>query len=302
MKLVKRLVLLVVVLAVLVVGAAVAGLFYINDLVKVGVEKGGTYAMGVKTTLGAADIGVFSGKAALSDLKVANPEGFKAEQFLGLGSGAVQVSLQSLREPVVEIPKLEMNVIRVSLEKKDGKTNYKVILDNLSKLSGKGGDAGTPAPKGEEGQKKFIVRDLVIRDVRVSVDMLDAGLPLGAIVVPIERIELKDIGSQTKGLPLADVAGIIVRAILATAAENGQGIIPTDILGDLQGQLSALGNLSDLGVKLESHVGKELEKAAQQAQDAVKKGVEDAAKGVEEGLKKSVEDGLKGIFGGDKNK
>ena len=301
MKLVKRLVLLVVVLAVLVVGAAVAGLFYINDLVKVGVEKGGTYAMGVKTTLGAADIGVFSGKAALSDLKVANPEGFKAEQFLGLGSGAVQVSLQSLREPVVEIPKLEMNVIRVSLEKKDGKTNYKVILDNLSKLSGKGGDAGTPAPS-SGGEKKFIVRDLQIRDVRVPVDMLDAGLPLGAIVVPIERIELKDIGSQTKGLPLADVAGIIVRAILATAAENGQGIIPTDILGDLQGQLSALGNLSDLGVKLESHVGKELEKAAQQAQDAVKKGVEDAAKGVEEGLKKGVEDGLKGIFGGDKNK
>jgi hypothetical protein len=301
MKLVKRLVLLVVVLCVLVVGAAVAGLFYINDLVKVGVEKGGTYAMGVKTTLGSADIGVFSGKAALSDLKVANPVGFKAEQFLGLGSGAVQVSLQSLREPVVEIPKLEMNVIRVSLEKKDGKTNYKVILDNLAKLSGKAGDGGGSSPSGGE-EKKFIVRDLQIRDVRVSVDMLDAGLPVGAIVVPIDRIELKDIGTQSKGLPLADVAGIVVRAILATAAENGQGIIPTDILGDLQGQLSALGSLSDLGVKLESHVGKELEKAAQQAQDAVKKGVEDAAKGVEEGLKKGVEDGLKGIFGGDKNK
>jgi hypothetical protein len=298
MKLVKRLIIAGVVLVVLLVVGAFAAIYYINDLVKLGVEKGGTVALGTKTTLSSADISVFGGHGALNGLAVANPQGFKAPDFLSLGKGELAVSLSSLRQDVVEIPKLELSTIRVSLERKDGKTNYKVILDNLAKLpSGSPNKGGSDTPG-----KKFIVKDLRIDDVKVSVDMLDTPVSLGAIVVPIEQVHLTDVGTASKGLPMADIAGIIVRAVLSAAGENGKGIIPTDILGDLQGQLGALGDLSSLGVKLETKVGAELGKAAEKAQQEIEKGLKGAADKVQDSLQKGAGEALKGILGGDKDK
>lgn len=299
MKVIKRLIIAGVVLVVLLVIGAFAALYYINDLVKLGVEKGGTVALGTKTTLGGADVSVFGGHAAITGLAVANPQGFKAAEFMSLGKGEVAVSLSSLRQDVVEIPKLELDTIRVVLERKDGKTNYKVILDNLAKLpSGSSGNKGGSDTPG----KKFIVRDLSINDVKVTVDMLDSSIPLGSLVVPIDQIHLTEVGTASKGLPMADIAGIVVRAVLKTASENGQGIIPGDILGDLTGQLGALGDLSQLGVKLDSKVGAELGKAAEKAKEQLQKGLEDATKKLEDKIPGKAGDALKGILGGDKDK
>lgn len=293
MKLIKRLVLAAVVLVVLLAVGAFAALYYINDLVKLGVEQGGAVALGVKTTLGSADVSVLGGRAAIGQLAVANPQGFKAPEFMSLGKGEVAVSLSSLRQDVVEIPKLELDAVRVTLERKDGKTNYKVILDNLAKLpSGSSSKGGSDTPG-----KKFIVKDLAINDVRVTVDMLDAGLPVGSLVVPIDQVHLTEIGTASKGLPMADIAGIIVRAVLDTARVNGKGIIPDDMLGDLAGQLGALGDLSQLGVKLDSKVGPALQQAADKAQQELKKGLED----VKDKLKDKIPS-LPNILGGDKKK
>ena len=300
MKLIKRLSILAVSLLVLLAIVGFAGVFYINDLVKIGVEKGGSLALGTKTTLGSADVGLLSGKAALNTLAVDNPQGFKAPQFMSLGSGAVEVSLASLRADVVEIPKIELSTIRVALERKDGKTNYKVILDNLAKLQSSSGGGATPTPPADG--KKFIVKDLKINDVKVTVDMLDTPLPVGSLVVPIDQIHLTEIGTASKGLPMSDIVGIVVRAVLATASANGNGIIPADMLNDLQGQLGALGNLDQLGVTLQTKVGTELQKAADNARSQLEKGLGDATKKIEGDLQKGLDNAVKDIFGGDKKK
>ena len=300
MKLAKRLLILATSLIVLLAIVGFAGVFYINDLVKIGVEKGGSLALGTKTTLGSADVGLLSGKAAINTLAVANPQGFKATEFMSLGSGAVEVSLSSLRADVVEIPKIELATIRVTLERKDGKTNYKVILDNLAKLQSSSGGGATPTPPADG--KKFIVKDLTITDVKVTVDMLDTPLPVGSLVVPIDQIHLTEIGTASKGLPMSDIVGIVVRAVLATASANGNGIIPLDMLNDLQGQLGALGNLDQLGVTLQTKVGDELQKAADNARSQLEKGLGDATKKVEDQVQKGLDNAVKDIFGGGKKK
>lgn len=297
MKLARKLAIVAVVLVLIVVLGVVGGLYYINDLVKIGVEKGGTYALGTKTTLGSADVGVFSGKAAINSLTVANPEGFKAPQFMSLGDAAVELSLASLREDVVTIPKVQISTVRVTLERKDGKTNYKVILDNLAKLKA---PSDKPAPASTEPGKKFIIKDLDIKDVKVTVDMLDTPLPVGSLVVPIDEIKLTDLGSASNGLPMSDIVGIVVRTVLATASANGGGIIPADMLSDLQSQLGALGNLDELGIKVTSQVGAELQKAADNARQQLEKGLGDAAKTVEDKVQKGLDNAVKDIFGGGK--
>ncbi len=299
MKLVKKLAVALILVALFLVVGLSGGLYYINDLVKLGVEKGGTFALGTKTSLGSADVGLFSGKAAINSLTVANPEGFKAAQFMSLGDAAVQVSVASLREDVVTIPKVQASTIRVTLERKDGKTNYKIILDNLAKLKS---SSDKPAPASTEPGKKFIIKDLDIRDIKVTVDMLDSALPVGSLVVPIDEIKLTDLGTASNGLPMSDIVGIVVRTVLATASANGNGIIPADMLSDLQSQLGALGNLDELGIKVTSQVGTELQKAADNARQQLEKGLGDAAKSAQDKVQKGLDNAVKDIFGGDKKK
>ena len=85
MKLLIRLGLAALVLIVLVLGGA---FFFIDSLVKGGIEKGTTYATGTETKLGSVDAGLFKGHFALKDLSIANPAGFRSEPFLHLGSAA----------------------------------------------------------------------------------------------------------------------------------------------------------------------------------------------------------------------
>ena len=83
----RKLIWLVIILVVLLAAGLIAAFFYIDSIAKQAVERGGTYALGVNTTLRKADVEVFSGAVTLNGLRVANPEGFAADHFLRLGEG-----------------------------------------------------------------------------------------------------------------------------------------------------------------------------------------------------------------------
>ncbi len=290
----KKLVLiLVLLLVVVVVGGVVTAFFFIDRAAKLAVEKGGTYAMGVETTLGSVNVGLLSGSVSLSELKVANPPGYKTDRFFGLGAGNVSVSLSSLRSPIVEVPEFKLADITVNLEKAGGKANYQAILDNIKRFESGGGPAQSK-PSGDE--KRFVVKSLQIKNVKVHVDLLPAGGQLTQVNIPIESIDLTDVGTAGKGVPMGELANIVIKAVLAVVAEKGPGLLPAEILGDLQGGLAQLQNLDQLGVKLSSNLGAEGQKMLDQAKEQVGKQVDKAL----EDAKKKAEDGLKNLIPGGK--
>lgn len=300
---------LVVIVLVVVVAAA---FLFVDAAAKLGIEKGGTVALGVPTTLKSADVGVFSGTFKMRGLSVGNPKGFAAPHFLTLGDGSVAVSVGTLTKDTVELPELRLEHIDVQLEKKDGKSNYNVILDNLKNLSGGGGDKGggkpapAPAPKqgGEQG-KKFVIKELAIRDVTVHLDLLGIGGVVSdatKLKVDIDAITLHNVGQTGKGVggtgvTMGQLSGLVVQAVLAAAVEKGGGLIPDDVLGELKGGLAGVGDiagsLTDMGMNVAGTVG-----------DIGGKATEAAGKAVEEG-KKAIEDVGKGVtdlLGGGKKK
>ncbi|MFZ4429354.1 MAG: hypothetical protein ACOYPS_03260 [Phycisphaerales bacterium] len=103
MKILKRLVLAAVVLAVLLAGGVILLLSQVDRVAKVAIEQGGTFATGTQTTVNDVSIGLFSGKFGLSGLSIANPEGFKSPAFMSLGSGGVDLSLASLSGSTIEV-------------------------------------------------------------------------------------------------------------------------------------------------------------------------------------------------------
>lgn len=290
MKLVKRLVVVAVVLGVLLVVGVLGAFVYVDSIAKAAVEKGGTYALGVPTTLDKAKVGVFSGGFDMHGLHVANPEGYKSASFLAMGDGGVRVSLGTLRKDIVEIPRLSMSDIQINLEKKDGKANYQVIVDNLKRLES--GEKKEPAPQGSE--KKFVIGEVEVLNVKVHVDLLPVGGTLTQANITLDRVVLKDVGTAGKGVPMTELVSIIVKALMSAVADKGAGLIPDDLLGDLKGQLAQLKDLQAMGVKLTSEAKEKVEKAVEGAKQDVEKKLDDVKKDVE----KKLEEGIKGLIPG----
>lgn len=292
MKLIKRLLALAVVLVVLIVVGVFGVYFYIDSIAKSAVEKGGTYALGVPTKLADADVGLLKGDVGLTGLDVNNPPGYKSASFLTMGQGGVQVSLGTLRKDIVELPRLSLSDIQINLEKNDAKANYQVILDNLKKL-----ESGDPAQKPKEASgKKFVIKQVNISNVKVHVDLLPIGGQLTPFNLTLDSVVLNDVGTAGKGVPLAELASIIVKALMSAIAENGGGILPADLLNDIQGHLAQLQNLDQLGIKLTADVQQQAQKAIEGVKQDLEKKLDDAKKDAE----KKIEDGLKGLIPGGK--
>ena len=253
-KVVKILVILVVIVVLLVVVGGAVALSMVDSIARRAIETGSTYALGVDTTLDKADVGVFSGEFTMSGLNVSNPEGFDEPHFLNLGTGEVSVSYGSLREEVVELPKLVISNVDVQLLKKGGQSNYKVILDNLKRFES---DDTTPADQPEEtSSKKFVIRTIEIRNVNVHAELLPVGGSLTKSDVNLDLIELKDVGSGGEPIKMSKIMNLIVKSVLS-ASINKLGDIP-DIAGELGNGLQSLSAIGEDGVKVLMDVGGEL--------------------------------------------
>ncbi|MCC7406993.1 MAG: hypothetical protein IT442_02915 [Phycisphaeraceae bacterium] len=280
-----------VLLAVLVVAGMVVFLS-LNHLVKAGVDYGASYALGVPASLDSANISVFGGRVELKGMQISNPEGYDKPYFFTMGQCVTEVSIKSLMGDTVELPLLSLSDITMSLQKKEGKANYQVILDNLAKLQG---TAEEPA-KEEAPGKKFIVRKLVLKNITVDVDMMPVGGAITRQQVQIPEIELENIGTAgDKGVMLADLSGVVTKAIMAAVVQKGLSL-PGDITKELAGGLDKLGGVGELGVKVVGEVGTTVVDVGKQVGQTAGKAVEGAGKAIE-----GVGKGIGGLFG-DKKK
>ena len=278
---------------------------WIDHVAKAAVEGGATYALGVRTTLDAMDVGVLSGEVEMSELNVRNPAGFKTPHFLRLDDGSVAVSLGSLMEEKVILPELTLSGLNVNLERSGGKANYKVIMDNLKKFESK---EEPPADEQKEG-KRFVIEKVSIRDVRVNVDLLSIGGELTRIPMTIERIELENVGSDTdRGILLADVIDILIKAILTTVVQKCGDLLPADVLGELNGGLEQLSGLGATAVQVVGRVTSDVQEAAEQlgemgkeAEEAIGEGAKEVGKGLQD-AGKELEKGIGDLIGVGKEK
>ncbi|MFT7616765.1 MAG: hypothetical protein ACI97A_000394 [Planctomycetota bacterium] len=250
---------------------------------KAGIETIMTERLGVATTLDDINISLFDSNCELSGFKIENPEGYSDKPFFGMGRGFVAVSGTTLMDDVVEIPKLELTGIRVNLEQSGMKGNYEKILEALSK--------GESPSESDDGQKRFIVREIIVSDTIVTAQMLPTGNILGALAPPvtlkIPEIRLKDVGSESgKGALLSDVASQVMSAVFVQIGD-GAGQLPGAIGKGFTGALKQLPNLQELSGRLSggfekdfnsllekdlnTPIGKEVEKLG----DGLKKGLSD---------------------------
>ncbi len=312
MKLIKRLFIAGFLLIALVVGI---GLYSIDKLARVGIEKGATFALGVPTTLADFKLGIFAGTVGLHELDIANPEGFTDRNFMQLADARLAVSLATLSSDRIVVPEFKLTGINLNLERRMTGSNYTQIIENLDRLSSPAAD-DDKKPDEQSGGKHFVISNVVIEDINVKVNMIPLGGKITSVPVAIPRIELHDLGTDSdNGLAMAELSGIIMKALLESVVVHAGGLLPPEIAGELKNGLESLAALGEVPIKLVGDVttlvGGEVVKVAEVGADVIKtlhtgtvKATEDIGKGVKkvgddigEGFQKTGEELGKGLQG-----
>lgn len=206
---------------------ALGGLyFYRNSLIRSAVESHANSSLGVKTTLGAAHLGLFGGTLDLNDLKIGSPAGYKANHMFTLHGLDLGVNYSDLRKDPVRVGKITIDKPNAVLESVDGKFNFQALMDQL-------GGGTQPNPDDKDSQPvKMIIDELTVKDATVEVRHPLIPQP---ITVNIPSVTLKQIGNgdgAQNGAAIKDVVGATMSALAASAANSPQ-------LKDVSGLLKA---------------------------------------------------------------
>jgi hypothetical protein len=235
----------------------------LDAIAKRAIERGTTYATGEPSRLGNVRLGVFSGEVALRDLRVANPEGYQAEQFFVLDALDLAVHPRSLLDKVVRVPRLAINGAQVNIERQGTGSNAAEILDNIRRLGG-----GEEQQRAEE-QKRFIVDALRIDGVEAEVLFAPALGEGGGTRMQVPAIELHDVGAASGGVTAAQLAAIVARAVLDQVVNSGA--LPAQFQAQLGEALGAVQGL-------EGRVREETQQQRERLQDEAERAVEEQRK------------------------
>ena len=210
----KKWILRIVLASAVVAAIAVFAVFYfLNDLVKGGVEKVGPQLTKGEMRLAKANISPFSGKAQLTGLFVGNPQGWKTESAIKVGDVKVALDVRSALSDVVTVESILIDGPEITYEGGLGGSNIGKILENIEALAGGGGEKPA-AESSSASSKKFKVKDIQIRGAKVHLST--AGLGGKAMTVPLADMRLQNIGTDGSGVTAAQLSRDILKPLLAS--------------------------------------------------------------------------------------
>jgi hypothetical protein len=218
-----------------------------NILVAKAVTAGSTYALGVKTDLGSANLGIGSGSLKLNNFEVSNPEGFTGGEFLSLRGGHLTVRTGSLLADEVEVDSFIIEGVTLNLEQIDRKGNFQVLLDNIKKIN--------MSSSGES--QKFRIGLVALREINVTGSLNLMGKKWEKSF-KLDNIALRNAGSDN-GANISELTALVVKTLITRALTSGNGLLPDGFgqnLSDLKDQgvekvkAEAANKLKDLGKSL----------------------------------------------------
>jgi hypothetical protein len=264
----KKIVLNFVVLPLVILLVVIIAAFYLvgAGLIKSGIEKAASSALGVPVTIKSIDLSIFQGHVGIKGLVVKNPPGYANETLLELGEAAVNLDIGSLMSDTVKIQLIKLDDTKLTMEQKGLSNNLKEILDNLPKEEKK----AEPKP-GEEG-KNLLINRLEITGTNVRVKLLPVPGKSDTVSLKLDPIIMDNLGTDKK-LSIGILTAKVLKAIATGVAKQGAGLLPDDMI---------------------KGIGSSLDKATEMGKAAAEEG----KKALDSG-KEAVE-GIKGLFGGKK--
>lgn len=298
----KWIIRIVAVVVLLVIVAVVAVVVTVDSLAKSGIERSATLATGVQTNVEGVRIGLLGGTFNMTGLRLANPQtpAFDTPEFITLENTDASVTLASLRKDVIEIPKVHLDGLHLTIERKDDQENYKVILENLQQLA-----KDEPRDDG----KKYVARELLVTNVQLTL----AGYPGMNKTLNLADIHMTDVGSGGNPVTRSQITGLVIREVFRQIMQNPD-LLPGMLVAGLGEGLQGLGGLGEVGVQFVGDITDQAGRVVGEVTGAVGDiiggvggavgegaggAVQDAAEGVGDAVR-GLGEGLGGLLGGQK--
>ncbi len=224
----------------------IAAFFLIGDqLIKAGVEKGGSMALGVPVKVGGVHLSILRGMVTIDGLQVTNPQGYKNEYLLELEKGKVAVDIRSLLSDTVHIKEINLDGIKLAIEQKMLSSNVKDLLAGM-KTKAKPAEPKKPVEEPKGPGKKLVVDQLDITNTEAKL-VTTVGVSAGANV-KLSPIHMSNLGSDSP-LSIAELTSKIFLALIQGVAQQGAGLLPDDVVSGMKGGLEKVTDLGGEGGK-----------------------------------------------------
>lgn len=199
-------------IVILIIVALAVSYFARNVVVAWAIEKSGTYALGVDTHLGSANLSLGAGSLELHNYKVDNPEGYPDDGFLDINYGSLTVNAGSVFSDTVEVDSLILDGIKVRLIQNGDKGNFMEIMNHARDM-----DYDTSS-----SETMVKVHKLAVRNIAVDASLKIKNLANIDKSFTIENINLSNVGGDN-GSTISKISAIIIQEILNKAVIKGKG-------------------------------------------------------------------------------
>lgn len=225
----------------IVVGAVVVWLAVgIGPAVKTAVNKFGPGMIGAPVTLREADFSVASGRILLRGLHVGNPPGFDTPTMFDAELIDIELAVLTLFTDTIHVRRILIERPAITYEQGTGASNFKTVQNTLDRVpptstnqtktapqtgtTTNNGDKRTePSTKTAKKEQKYIVDEIVIRDIDLGGSITGAGGK--RLALKFGEVRLADIGKRAGGVTLDDAMKEIVADLTARIEEASAGLI-----------------------------------------------------------------------------
>ena len=190
-------------------------LFNLGPIATYMVNTWGTVIAKTEVRVRDIDTGLFDGQVTLKDIYVGNPQGFSLPRMLSAGTVFMRFDCRTIFSSPLIIDRIEIDSTDIAYERIGRKDNFKMLLPNTglpaSAEQAAGADTATSAPhRGKQKGGKLVIRDLVIREARVTAIVSSSGSKALSFTLP--ELHLENVGGSS-GAPPAEVARQVLAAL-----------------------------------------------------------------------------------------
>ena len=181
--------------------------FYLDSIVKSGIEVVGSSVLGTAVTVDSVSLSPLSGQGSISGLRVENPEGFESQYAFELDSVLVSIDVNSVFTDTVEIESIVVMQPIITYETKITSDNIRTLLANLDE-----GDVAASDPESaEESEQQIIIREFQMVDSQLNFVSALVSAP-----ITLADIEILDIGTEGGSSSAANAVRVVLQELVAS--------------------------------------------------------------------------------------
>ena len=201
----KKILIGLIVLVIIIAGAAYYLLSNLDNIVKAAIEKYGSEVTQTSVEVSSVHIGLTDGLGTITNLVIGNPKGFNTDYLFQMDNIGVQLDLGNISKELIVINQIMLDGPSIIYELNNTTSNVDAVKKNVDAYAGSGSES---KESDQTAGPKLIIENLIIKngDVKAVSNMVKDK----SLSTKLPTIHLRDIGKETGGATSAEVSKIII--------------------------------------------------------------------------------------------